>query len=152
MGFSCRLSVMVAPILVCGIAFGHGGATGIVKERMDQMGELKESMKVLNAVAKGEHSYDSARMMKITADIAAHGGSAMTRLFPEGSLDHPTEALPKIWTEWKTFETLAQEMSQKAEALLALTGSNAMMPDGFKPGFQALALTCKACHDKFRVK
>ena len=37
----------------------HKGATGVVKERMDQMGEIAKSMKAMGAMFKGATPYDA---------------------------------------------------------------------------------------------
>ncbi len=48
-------------LLLAGVAgaFAHGGASGIVKERMDAMDEMGDVMKSLTAIMRGEKDYDA---------------------------------------------------------------------------------------------
>ena len=51
-----------ALILCCAfttsIAFSHGGATGIVKERMDAMGNMAEATKLVADMYKGKSEFN----------------------------------------------------------------------------------------------
>ena len=40
-----------------------------------------------------------------------------TRLFPENTLDKPSEALPEIWENWDAFERLAAQAVDYSDAL-----------------------------------
>ncbi len=100
--------------------------------------------------------------------IASHGGETLTKLFPEGSIKHPSEAIPAIWTDWERFGAIAMDLSRYATALSdgagnergAASGGYAssssgdadlatMSPDNL---FMKVAGTCKACHQDFRQK
>ena len=100
-------------------ALAHGGATGIVKERMDLMDAIGEAMKELTALMRGKEPYDAGRVRTLADRIGAHGGEKLTSLFPAGSLMGTTEALPAIWTDWDRFAALADEVSVYADALAA---------------------------------
>lgn len=110
----------MAAVLAVGLGGGavaHVGATGVVKERMDLMMEIGDATKAIADMLRGTQPYDAERMRAMARRIEGHGGEAMTRLFPDGSLDHPSEALPAIWTEWERFERLADLMADQAGAL-----------------------------------
>lgn len=128
------------------VAFAHGGATGIVKERMDQMSAVSKSMKAIAAMMRGKEPYDPDRVRSLAAEVGARGGTHLTELFPEGSLDHPTEALATVWTDWARFAEEAEEMRRAATALAKGAAS-----DNALSLFSDLAGTCKSCHDRFRV-
>ena len=160
-------------------AFAHSGATGIVKERMDQMGMIAKSMKTIGGMMKGEVAYDASVVQAEATKIASHSGETLTKLFPEGSTKHPSEALPAIWTDWERFEAIAMDLSRYATALsdgagnerglaggglssgglsssggLTANGSGdadlaSMSPDDL---FMKVAGTCSACHQDFRQK
>lgn len=100
------------------VVLAHGGATGVVKERMDLMEGIGERMKSLSKVFKGEVPYDAATVEEAAAHIRDHGGEKVTALFPEGSLDAPTEALPAIWEDWDRFEELSHQLTAYADALV----------------------------------
>jgi cytochrome c556 len=102
-----------------GVALAHGGATGIVKERMDLMASVGKSMKTITEIFQGEKPYDPAIVRKASNSIASHGGEQMTKLFPEGSIQGPSESLPAIWQEWKRFSELSADLTKYANALAA---------------------------------
>lgn len=110
----------------------HVGATGVVEERMDLMKSVGDAMKELTAMMRGRQPYDTDRVRDLAGEIADHGGRSVTDLFPEGSLDHPTEALPAIWSDWDRFSDLAGRMSSYADALVE-AADNPRMP-GWVPG------------------
>ncbi len=95
----------------------HGGAKGIVKERMDLMDSMKESMKTLKANFKGDVTYDADAVRQAALVIRDAAGENMTRLFPEGSIQGHTEAKPEIWQEWQRFDQLANRLRVISQGL-----------------------------------
>lgn len=160
-------------------AAGHSGATGVVKERMELMKSIGDATKSLAEIMKGSVPYDAAKVKQLAATIEGHGGEAMTVKFPENTLDHPSEAVPAIWSDWDRFSELADQLAVYAGALgkaadnpraaagaasmgggmaaggmMASGGPSAehlasMPPDA---AFMHLAQTCSACHEDFRKK
>jgi cytochrome c556 len=136
----------------------HKDATGVVKERMDQMETLKGAMKTLKPIFRGKSDYDinvvKANALIIRDNAAAH----MTKLFPEGSLKSPSEAKPEIWQDWEVFEKLAVDLEQKAQALHNSVheqpNSNRDNKTTLPPKtiFKMIAQNCADCHKSFRVK
>ena len=112
-----RLAIFITAMLGTGVAFAHTGATGIVKERMDLMGMLGDAQKVLTAMFRGKVPYDAEKVRAAAVVIENHGGEQMTRLFPEGSLKHPSEALPAVWQDWEGFQKLADDLATYARVL-----------------------------------
>ena len=158
-----------AVIAVSAGALAHGGATGIVKQRMDGMTAISDATKTLASMMRGAKPYDADAVSEAAGIIRSHAGVALTELFPEGSLNHPSEAKPDIWTDWNEFQALATRLADVATGLeLAagngLSGDNASanLLAGLTPQqmadrppdaiFKALAQTCSDCHGKFRVK
>lgn len=119
------VAVALAAALSAGttVALAHSGASGVVKERMNSMKSLGDAMKELTAIMRGQQDYRAERVRTLAGTVDSHGGEAMTKLFPEGSLDHPSEALPTIWTDWDRFSALAVQLSDYAAAL-ALAADN----------------------------
>ncbi|MGB0684329.1 MAG: c-type cytochrome [Magnetovibrionaceae bacterium] len=171
------LACLLAAFWLGSVAVAHTGATGIIKERMEGMKMLGSAMKTLKANFGAEASYDAKAVAEAARVLQAHSGEALTRRFPEGSLDHPTEALPAIWQDWSRFQELAGQLNAAAESLEALAPSGpdiraetggakgeAAMPapmapmaptepvkiDSARSAFAAVAATCGACHEKFR--
>ena len=120
-GLAAAATVSIA--LVAAGAVGHSGATGIVAERMEFMESLGDAMKSLTEMMRGEEDFDAERVRSLARTIGDHGGEALTSLFPEGSLDPPTEALPVIWQDWERFSSLADQLSAYAAALEAAAGN-----------------------------
>ncbi|WP_417689410.1 c-type cytochrome [Roseibium sp.] len=157
----------------------HGGAKGIVKERMDAMGMLADAMKSLAPIVRGDVDYDADTVRKGAEALRAHSGDALTRLFPEGSISGPSEAREEIWSEWERFTELSQQLEQFATALAGaadnglavghggsgMMGQSGMMGKRGATGnpvaladmpvqglFKMAAQTCSECHREFRIK
>ena len=145
---------LVLVLLGSTAALAHQGATGIVKERMDQMGGIAKAMKAMGAMFKGEATYDAEQVRTLATEIAASGGTNLSVLFPENSLKHPSEARPEIWNDWDQFTKLAEEMQATAVALANGAANPTDGSAGPKPAdlFGDLAATCKSCHQDFRIK
>ena len=101
------------------VALSHGGATGVVKHRMDLMDELKKEMKSLSSMYKGDKQYDPHLVRHASDIINSHSGSAITKLFPEGSLSEPSEAKANIWQQWDYFVELAVQQHSISHALFS---------------------------------
>ena len=127
---------------------GHSGATGIVKERMDLMKDVGAQMKAVGKMIEGETAFDPVGAASAARRIADHSRGVLA-MFPEGSNDPPSEALPVIWEEWADFAQLVSDMETRAGAL-AESAEDAKDADAIRPQFAALGKTCSACHDDFR--
>ncbi|MFT7222893.1 MAG: cytochrome c556 [Cellvibrionaceae bacterium] len=111
----CVLSAIC--FTVSAVVLAHGGATGVVKERMDLMDTHKDAMKTLKPVFRGNTDYDVTVIKENALVIRDNAAEHMTKLFPEGSLDMPSEALPAIWEQWQEFERLANNLQRLGQAL-----------------------------------
>ncbi|WP_420600604.1 c-type cytochrome [Neptuniibacter sp.] len=114
---SAKYLIAVGLTVSTAVVMAHGGATGIVKERMDAMGDMKDSMKEVSDMFKGKAPYDANKVRAAADVIKGHSGNALTKLFPEGSLQHPTEAKAIIWDEWDRFSKLADHLGTLSEGL-----------------------------------
>ena len=142
------LSVVVASISLT--AFAHGGATGIVKERMDAMEVMGKAMKSVGAMIKGQAAYDPAGIEAAAEVIAQHARDIPT-LFPdshESRHGKVTDALPAIWEQKDRFDQLAADMLREAQTLSA----NAQEAEKrtVRLQFAKTAKVCSACHTAFR--
>lgn len=147
----CVVAVITAG---AGIAVAHQGAKGVVKERMDLMGDIKDAMKDLGQMVQGKVPYDADRMQARARDLAGHGGVAMTDLFPADSIMGPSEALPAIWRDWDRFQSIAMDLTTSANALAETVAANPgpEAAPARAAAFAAVGQTCKACHADFRIK
>lgn len=153
MKIGTRSSALAAGLLglAAGAALAHGGATGIVKERMDAMTEISKNVKIVGQMLKGGAAYDPVEIERAAKAIAGHAGDAMTDLFPEGSLKSPSEASPAIWSEWPEFSDYAGNLQSSAQALEGLAAQGAEQKT-VAAAFGKVAATCKTCHEAFRIK
>ncbi len=179
-----KLSTRIALPLLCLCAVvplatgAHEGATGIVKERMMAMEDVGKAMKEIKAMLRGQAAYDGQSLAVLARRIRDQSGAALTRLFPEDSLRHPSKASPQVWQRWELFEKLARDLGTSAEALaVAAEDSAAKARPGDVPEtsaqqqamasvndagapavelpmaeFEGLVRSGAACHREFRIK
>ena len=69
--------------------------------------------------------------------------------FPEGSTQHPSEALPIIWQEWPAFEEVAVRGQEESRALRVIL-ENGAAPQAILEQYVVLGKACSACHDRYR--
>jgi cytochrome c556 len=89
-----------------------------------------------------------------TDDITVHANGIAdlapltAHIFPEGSGEGRTDALPAIWRNADDFARRREAFVEAAEGLRAAAGG----PMGeFVGAFQTLGGTCSGCHDNFRA-
>lgn len=127
----------------------HGGAKGIVKERMEAMKSIGKAMKSLGKMARGKVPLDTRKVEQAAGEIAAHG-LRIPALFPMGSGHGVTEASPSIWQDPEGFKKSANDLVTSARALMrAAQSKNA---SAIKTNFRLLGKTCGSCHKLFRIK
>ncbi|MFN0264220.1 c-type cytochrome [Tepidamorphus sp. 3E244] len=163
-----------AAIVIAGASavYAHSGATGVVAERMHHMKMMADAMKTMGPMMKGAQPLNAETVEKQAAMIRSHAGETLKKVFPEGSLDSPSEAIPAIWEDWDTFAALADRLELFAHGLeLAAgdesqSGADAMMDVsemgqmsaeeiGAMPAdavFGMIGKTCSDCHTQFRQK
>lgn len=125
-------------------ALAHKGATGIVKERMDNFKASQMALKQIFAASKRNNFEDIvplANQIKNWAEI-------MPTKFPAGTDGPPSEAAPAIWTDFEGFKLAAKENFEAASFLeiAALNGDAKATAKAIKQ----LAGTCKSCHQSYR--
>lgn len=117
---------------------------------MEMMKDIGANLKVLGGMLKGSVPFDVGKAAMAAKTISDHG-AAIPGSFPNGSLDHPSEALPAIWVDWKKFEAISVSLAENASTLAGKLPVAESMQD-VKPEFLAIAATCKSCHQTFRLK
>lgn len=142
--------VLVVWLLGSATAFAHSNATGIVKHRMEAMSDIAKNMRLIAAIMTQEKPFSSATVKQAALTIADHA-MKIPAYFPEGSNAKPSETLPVVWTDWDTFTRIASDLATGARSLAAIAGTASNGPDIRAP-FVALTLTCRSCHDTFRIK
>ncbi len=135
-------------LLLCGsTSFGHEGATGIVKERMDDMKKIARTMKRINDRLKSKRNF--AEIVPDANEIRS-AAARMPSLFPAASRDGHTEATASVWQRWPDFVAAARLLEQEAEKLASAAGAGQEALIGAQ--FRSVARACSGCHDDFKLK
>ena len=130
------------------VALSHSGANGIVKERMEAMKLMRQDIKELRFIL-GSQDLDVRRSVQPAKRIAKQALSFPV-MFPKGSNPPPSEALPRIWSEWPVFENKFSELAQRASTLAdAAQGLDRQAAAGL---FKQVQDGCETCHERYQVQ
>ena len=141
------LALGAALLVSGGAVLGHEGATGIVKQRMDDMKLIGRSTKRID-----ERLRSKRPLREIVADAEAIHAAAirMPTLFPAGSRDGHTEATSAVWERWPEFVASSRALADASEKL----ATAARIGDAPEAAAQLrlVTRTCSECHQTFRAK
>jgi len=122
---------------------------GPIRDRhwlMENMGNQAEDIN--EAFNLGSEGFDTEVIMRAAGAIAMNA-HRIPSLFPKGSTDPKSRALPAIWENWDKFTALAKQLEDQAASLQRAAGAE---DDEFlKEKSKTLFATCKSCHDEFRA-
>ncbi len=145
-----RLAFAIALVAVAVMIPGgaHEGATGIVKERMYIMKGIKDDRGEMREMVRGEQRYTKGKFMERVQTVKAVSAD-IPALFPAGSTQKPSEALPAIWDNWDDFTARSNRFHELVLSLeTAVEGGDRNL---VKSSFRDLARTCKGCHDDYKA-
>lgn len=121
---------------------------GPIRERHELMEEIGDQAEnINNAFNVGSEGFDTSIIQRAGTTIAmdAH---RIPDLFPKGSTDPNSRALPKIWENWDEFVKLAKQLEDQAQKISAAAGAED--DEDLKGKAKKMFATCKSCHDQFR--
>lgn len=120
----------------------------VIKYRKELMKASAHHITNIFSVLKGDTSYSG----HIAANARAISDSAamMIDIFPEGSGEGNTRALPSIWQDWPKFEAAAMALKMAADDLASASGTGDMTTIDAAAG--AVGKACGGCHEPFRKK
>ena len=124
--------------------YAHSGATGVVKERMDNFKQAKKSMRAIKQSIK----VPDFQTITLESEKLVKWGDVMLNYFPEGSNQKPSEAMPLIWQEWNRFDDHRQTYLQHSNTLMESAKEQDL--DAVINAYGGLAKSCKACHDRYK--
>ena len=142
---------LAALTIISAIAFNAtaaGTAEDAIKFRHAIMTEMAAHMAALNYILTVK--VDAEAFAQGHADALARASAEMDVLFPAGSGEGDTEALPAIWEDAEAFAAAvdeAQQAATKLQATLAGGDRKATMA-----AFAATGKTCKNCHESYRAE
>lgn len=116
----------------------HGRQAG-----MRMSAALVGSMKA--AVARG----DDVKTLSFAARSLQGWAKSVPGMFPEGSNQGETSALPAIWSDWAGFQA-ASDAYLAATTKLA-TAAQASDKDAFSAALGEVTASCSACHSKYKI-
>ena len=131
----------------------HKGASGVVKQRMDTMKEMKGQLKQISEMLEGKKAYSDKKIRKSLDYIRSNAGISMSKMFPRGTAHKPSEADPMIWKNWEEFKKLAVILNHSTDdfrAKLPEKVDNNTLKNLQKEHLK-IRKVCKSCHDKFRL-
>jgi cytochrome c556 len=99
---------------------------------MDGMLNLGKATKALTNILSQPFP-DPGEIRTTALTIGQHAGDTMTALFPEGSLDAPSQATPEIWIEWGEFASLADDLGRLALELQQAAADDPAVSDLIQP-------------------
>ena len=140
-------AIALAAMLIAGAALAHKEATGIIAERMTAMKNMGRELKAIGDMLAGRAPFDGAAIVQHAS--ALHDNChRSTTLFPPGSVDHHSKALPAIWERPEAFQEAMQGLHNATETFVATATL------GDKPAlvasFERIRKVCDGCHESFR--
>ena len=136
--------LITASATVPGILSAHDGATGIVKERMDN---FKATQGHLKTIGKLMRSQGYAAIIEHAEQIKAWADN-MPEYFPAGSGGAPSAAKARIWEDFDGFKAAAQTHATATQGII--DAANAEDMTALTSAFRATADTCGGCHKVFK--
>ena len=131
-------------------ALAHSGATGIVKERMHAMKKIAAATKAI-ATVDWQDVAAARLVVRDNAAVLNKHAAEIVGLFPENSIEGPSEAIPAIWERPEEFRQIAKMLETSSSKLIEFS-SSASKNDDIAPVFDDISNTCKGCHQAFRLK
>jgi cytochrome c556 len=120
---------------------------GVISARLELMEHIEELMKPIDTLTAEDVADPS---VKFNAEVIGAMLKAVPHLFPpttnlyDGSPIPDTLALPAIWQQFDTFQSLAAASASEAEAMAEAVGLQAQRGQAMK-----LRASCDACHELF---
>jgi cytochrome c556 len=139
-----------ALLLLAASAFAHSGATGVVKQRMEMMKSIAAEAKVLANMVRGETRFRPIKAGEAGKALLQHA-TKVAALFPAGSINGPSEALPAIWEMPDEFQASFRKLEAAARDMVEVADT-AKNRKALAEPFARIATTCKSCHRIFRLK
>ena len=142
--------VIIATLLITASAVApsilsaHDGATGIVKERMDNFKATQGHLKAIGGLMR---SQDYAAIIEHAEQIKAWADK-MPEYFPAGSGGAPSAAKARIWEDFDGFKAAAQTHAKATQGIIDAAQAEDMT--ALTAAFQATANSCGGCHKVFK--
>ena len=138
-----RVFLVMVAVLFTGQAFADAKAD--IAYRKGVMMSVGGHMGAMVAILKGKVHQDDFRFhARSLADLAR----IVPKIFPAGSGEGKTDALPAIWKKPDAFKKAVQKFIDASSELANAADGGDMGKIG--PAINAVGKACKNCHDNFR--
>src|SRR3954452_11710383 len=144
--FAAILSILVTAGSQSHEHHDHSKVTGVVRERMDAMEEMGRRMK---SITNRVRSKDMLASVPEDAKVIKVLATKIIALFPQGTMQPPTDATPAIWKDFGDFESKAKALEREAAKLSEMKVAEAR---ALATQVAAVRETCSGCHERYRVK
>lgn len=139
-------AVCAAAVLTAG-GVAAWAADDVIQTRQADMKEMGKSLKAIKGIID---SGGSAADVVAPANKITEVAGLIPSLFPKGSDQGKTGALPAIWENWDAFAKHADDLKTEA-TMLASAGQSGDLAT-VRAQFDKTAKMCGACHKDFRKK
>ena len=142
-----RKTVVLAGILIVsglGVVAQQGDP---ITQRQNLMKNNQEQVRLLTGMARGQTPFDAARAQAAFQTIERNA-EQIPALFPAGSQQGKTGALPVIWERKADFDARAAKLAQDTKAAQTRITDQA----GLQAVIQPVGQNCGGCHEVYRKK
>lgn len=142
----CLSRLLRLGLMACiSVALGGAGVQDAVRARQANFRVLSRNMQ---EVVKGLGTGVPIAAMRPSILAAQRALNRIPSLFPAGSDEGRTRALPLVWSEPALFKQTYEAAADRMEALVA--ASQTSDRDAFGAAVGRMAAACGTCHAKFR--
>lgn len=119
----------------------------VIKARQEAMKATGGKTAIVGKMLKGEEKFDLAKAQDALAQYVVIGEKGPS-LFPAGSQNGDTAALPPVWTNKADFDAKFAKLGAEAKAAQGKIKDEAT----FKATMPDLLKNCGGCHETYRAK
>jgi cytochrome c556 len=118
-----------------------------IRQRQDLMKNNQEQVRALTGMARGQAPFNAATAQAALQRIEQNARQ-IPALFPAGSQQGKTAALPVIWERKSDFDAHAAKLEQDAKATQAGITDQVSL----QAAVQRVGQNCGGCHETYRKK
>lgn len=118
-----------------------------ILQRQNLMKNNQEQVRALTGMARGQAPFDAATAQAAFQRIAQNA-QQIPALFPAGSHQGKTAALPTVWERKADFDAHATKLEQDAKAVQTGITDQASL----QAAIQRVGQNCGGCHETYRRK
>ena len=141
-----RIAIAAASVMMSG--FGVLAQQGdVIEQRKNLMKNNQEQVRTLSGIARGQAPFNAATTQAAFQRLEQNARQTPT-LFPAGSHQGKTAALPVIWERKADFDSRAAKLEQDARTVQASVTDQASL----QAAVQRVGQNCGGCHETYRRK